>query len=293
MKDYRIAAGRVFLLAALLALLLAPVGSAQPVVRRIVVVSIDGARPDALSAARTPTISRLWKRGAYSFRAQTVSPSRTLPAHASMLTGLTPKRHGMVKNEWKPGQPTIAVETVFTLADAHGLNTAMVVAKPKLAFLKKSESPRHVKIISAPAPEVASWAAWVLASKRPHLFFIHFADPNRQGHRYGWMTAPYFDALSRVDQGVGILLQALEKSELLSETVLILTADHGGHGKTHRTELPEDMTIPWIAFGPGIREGYEIPDNIVTTDTAATILNILNLPIPDGWEGRPLRSIFQ
>ena len=267
--------------------------NARPAVRRVMVVSIDGARPDALSAARTPTISRLWKRGAYSFRAQTVFPSKTLPSHTSMLTGLTPKRHGMVKNEWKPGQATVAVETVFTLAHAHGLKTAMVVAKPKLAFLKKSETPRHVKIISASAPEVASTAAWVLESKRPHLLFIHFADPDWRGHRYGWMTPPYFDALSRVDRAVGILLQALEKSELLSETVLIVTADHGGHAQTHGTELPQDMTIPWIAFGTGIREGYEIPDDIVTTDTAATILYILNLPIPDGWEGRPLRSIFQ
>ncbi len=267
--------------------------NARPAVRRVVVVSVDGLRPDALSAASTPTISRLWKRGAYSFRAQTVFPPITVPSHASMLTGLTPKRHGMIKSRWKPGQATVAVDTVFTLAHAHGLKTAMVVAKRKLGFLKKSETPRHVKIISALAPEVASTAAWVLESKRPHLLFIHFADPDNQGHRYGWRTPPYFGALSRVDLGVAILLQALEKSELLSETVLILTADHGGHLKSHSTELRENMTIPWIAFGTGIREGYEISDDIVTTDTAATILYILNLPIPDGWDGRPLRSIFQ
>ena len=107
--------------------------NARPAVRRVVVVSVDGLRPDALSAARTPTISRLWKRGAYSFRAQTIFPPKTVPAHASMLTGLTPKRHGMVKSKWKPGQATIAVDTVFTLAHAHGLKTAMVVAKLKLA----------------------------------------------------------------------------------------------------------------------------------------------------------------
>lgn len=264
-----------------------------PVVRRVVVVSVDGARPDALSATRTPTISRLWKRGAYSFRAQTIFPPQTLPSHASMLTGLSPKRHGMFKNTWKPGKATIRVETVFSLAHSHHLKTAMVVAKPKLAFLKKSDSPRHVKIISALAPEVASWAAWVLHAKRPHLLFVHFSDPDLEGHLHGWMSPQYFDALSRVDRGVGILVRALEQNELLSETVLILTADHGGHSQTHSTGLPQDMTIPWIALGPGIREGYEILDDIVTTDTAATILYILNLPIPDGWEGRPLRSIFK
>ena len=97
MKDHGIAVGRVFLLAALLALVPAPVGSAQPVVRRVVVVSIDGARPDGLRTATTPNITNLWKRGAYSFHAQTISPSLTLPSHTSMLTGLTPKRHGMIK----------------------------------------------------------------------------------------------------------------------------------------------------------------------------------------------------
>ncbi|MFQ5882732.1 MAG: alkaline phosphatase family protein [Candidatus Methylomirabilales bacterium] len=266
---------------------------AQPLVRRVVVVSIDGARPDGLLQAKTPTITRLWKRGAYSFRAQTIFPSTTLPSHTSMLTGLTPDRHGMWKNSWEPGQPTVAVETVFSLAASHGLKTAMVVAKGKLAFLTRPGSPHLVKVISAPAPKVAAWAARYLASEQPELLFVHFADADWTGHRHGWMTPAYLEALELADQGVEILLRALEQTGLVHETLFILTADHGGHGRIHGTARPEDMTIPWIAFGPGAREGYEIQEAIVTTDTAATILDALNLPIPEGWDGRPLRSIFR
>lgn len=187
----------------------------------------------------------------------------------------------------------MAVETVFNLASSHGLKTAMVVAKPKLRFLVRSGSPHHVKVMPAPAPDIGAWAARILASERPHLLFIHFDDADRAGHDHGWMSPQYLSALARVDKAVAALLQALEQTELLAETVLILTADHGGHGWTHGTELAEDKTIPWVAFGAGVREGYEIPTDIKTTDTAATILDVLNLPIPSGWEGRPLRSIFK
>jgi predicted AlkP superfamily pyrophosphatase or phosphodiesterase len=261
--------------------------------RRVVVVSIDGARPDGLLAAATPTITRLWKRGAYSFRAQTVSPSTTLPSHTSMLSGLTPDRHGMWENVWTSGDPAVAVETVFSLAGARGLQSAMVVAKPKLGFLARSGFPQRLEVVPAPATEVAAAAARILRAESPHLLFVHFADPDWAGHEHGWMSRPYFEALARADAGVGILLRALEEQALLAETVLILTADHGGHGRIHGTDLPEDNTIPWIAFGAGIREGYEIPEAVHTTDTAATIVYILDMPIPQGWTGRPLRSVFR
>src|SRR3990170_8265497 len=98
---------RTILIGLLLSLLVTnrvPVTQANPPARRVVVVSIDGARPDALLVAKTPTITRLWKQGAYSFRAQTISPSTTLPAHTSMLTGISPDRHGERDNSWWPGE---------------------------------------------------------------------------------------------------------------------------------------------------------------------------------------------
>jgi len=287
---------RTILIGLLLSLLVTnrvPVTQANPPARRVVVVSIDGARPDGILQAVTPTITRLWKLGAYSFRAQTISPSTTLPAHTSMLTGISPDRHGERDNSWWPGEATVAVETVFSLAKSQGLKTAMVVTKEKFGFLARPGSLDHFEVVPHLAPDVVLRALAYIKSEKPHLLFIHFADADITGHLHGWMSPEYFIALQTVDDAVEILLRMMEETRLVRETLLIVTSDHGGHDFTHGTTLPEDMTIPWIAFGPGVREGYEIPDQVVIYDTAATVLLFLGIPIPAHWEGRPLRSIFR
>ena len=287
---------RTILIGLLLSLLVTdrvPVTQANPPARRVVVVSIDGARPDALLVAKTPTITRLWKEGSYSFRAQTISPSTTLPTHTSMLTGISPDRHGERDNSWWPGEATVAAETVFSLAKSRGLKTAMVVTKEKFGFLARPGSLDHFEVVPHLAPDVVLRALTYLRSEKPHLLFIHFADADITGHLYGWMSPEYLIALQTVDDAVEILLRMMEETKLVRETLLIITADHGGHDFTHGTTLPEDMTIPWIAFGPGVREGYEIPDQVVIYDTAATVLLFLGIPIPAHWEGRPLHSIFR
>ena len=270
-----------------------PVTQANPPALRVVVVSIDGARPDGILQAVTPTITRLWKEGSYSFRARTISPSTTLPATTSMLTGISPDRHGERDNNWWPGEATVTAETVFSLAKSQGLKTAMVVTKEKFGFLARPGSLDHFEVVPHLAPDVVLRALAYLKSEKPHLLFIHFADADITGHLHGWMSPEYLIALQTVDEAVEILLRMMEETKLVRETLLIITADHGGHDFTHGTTLPEDMTIPWIAVGPGVREGYEIPDQVVIYDTAATVLYFLGIPIPAHWDGRPLRSIFR
>src|SRR3954467_13850903 len=57
---------------------------------KVVIISIDGLRGAAIQAAGAANILGLSARGAYSWNAQTILPSNTLPAHISMLTGYTP-----------------------------------------------------------------------------------------------------------------------------------------------------------------------------------------------------------
>ena len=270
-----------------------PASPAHSESRRVIIISIDGGRPDGILQAATPTITRVWKQGAYSFRAQTISPSTTLPAHTSMLTGISPDRHGERDNNWWPGEATVTAETVFSLAKSQGLKTAMVVTKEKFGFLARPGSLDHFELVPHLAPDVVLRALAYLRSEKPHLLFIHFADADITGHLYGWMSPEYLIALQTVDDAVEILLRTMDETRLVRETLLIITADHGGHDFTHGTTLPEDMTIPWIAVGPDVREGYEIPDQVVIYDTAATVLYFLGIPIPAHWDGRPLRSIFR
>ncbi|MBI4614164.1 MAG: alkaline phosphatase family protein [Planctomycetes bacterium] len=259
----------------------------------VLVVSIDGLRPDAIPAARgTPAINALAAAGARAARARTVFPSSTLPSHTSMLTGLVPSRHRvMLWNSYDPERGHIEATTCLELAGRAGYRTAMIAGKEKFWHLSRGVD--HYERPGGSAGEVARAAAAHMKEAKPGLAFVHFADPDSAGHEHGWMTEPQFEAIREVDRGLARILDALAEAEIRETTVIVVTADHGGHGKTHGTWLDEDMSIPWIAAGPGIRKGTLIEREIRTYDTAATALALLGVPVPGDWDGRPVVEAFE
>jgi predicted AlkP superfamily pyrophosphatase or phosphodiesterase len=265
-------------------------GAAQ--VDHVLIISVDGLRPDALHQARMPHLDALWQNGAYSWRAQTTRPSATLPSHASMLSGVGPGKHGITWNSWQPGRGTIRVTTVFEVAHQAGLKTAMVVGKEKLRHLNRPGSVDYFRYPGYGASQVGPAAAQLLRAARPHLTFVHFSDPDGAGHRYGWMSRRQIASVEAVDAQIGNLLRALRAVGLFDRTLILVTADHGGHGTGHGTADPRDRTIPWIAHGPGVRRNYKIQQAITTCDTAATAAYALGLRIPPSWQGHPVREAF-
>jgi phosphopentomutase len=123
------------------------------------------------------------------------------------------------------------------------------------------------------------------------LLFIHFPLVDGMGHVYGWLSSQQLSVAFRADEAIGRLLAELDLRNLRNETLIIITADHGGHETTHGTSLHEDMTIPWIASGPGIRPG-ELTTTVQTMDTAATAAFALGLDIPSEWDGVPVYEAF-
>ena len=72
--------------------------------------------------------------------------------------------------------------------------------------------------------------------------------------------------------------------ETAGEYTVIITADHGGHDRVHGTDLPEDMTIPMMFYGPMFEAGRELT-GISILDIAPTIADILDVPKPEEWGG--------
>ena len=107
----------------------------RPTPRRVLIISIDGLRPDAIALAPMPNLLALMQTSAYSLTAQTIFPSVTLPAHTSMLTGVRMEKHGITWNDWVPTNPVVSVPTVFAAAKQAGYSTAMFVAKEKFRHL--------------------------------------------------------------------------------------------------------------------------------------------------------------
>lgn len=270
----------------------------------VVIIVVDGLRPDALKQAKVPNVDSLIKRGASTMKAQTVTPSLTLPAVTSMLTGLTVEQHGVDWNEYEPMRGYLKAPTLFEIASFTGSKWgAMFITKEKLLHVAKQDRRLILQVCSVNeqgcnAQKVAADVITVYRqasdSTKPTLFFIHLPDADLAGHAKGWMSKPYLKAVEDCDRAIGTILKGFKELGLYDRTTFIVTADHGGHETTHGTNAPEDMTIPWIAAGPGIKNGYAIKEPVSVLDTPATVMRAFGLlDYYVEWKSRSVEEIFE
>ncbi len=269
---------------------------AGAVTDHVIVISIDGLRPDAIERFGAGRLQRLMREGAWSLEAQTIYPSKTLPSHTSMLTGVPPEQHGVTWNSDKTDvHGVVDVTTVFEAAKRAGLGTAAFFSKSKFQHLQKPGTLDHTQ---APdgwthllATQTVEDVVRYLRFERPNLLFVHIGEPDYAGHTVGWMSGIYGWAVRRADAAVGEVLAAADRAYGRGNYTVVVTADHGGHGRDHGSADPRDMTIPWIAWGKGVQPG-QLPAGIRTMDTAATALWLLGVPIPEAWTGKPVAAAF-
>jgi arylsulfatase A-like enzyme len=215
----------------------------------------------------------------------------TVPAHASMLTGLRPREHRVLWNSPRPG--AYRGESVFSVVRDAGLDTAAFIAKPKLRFLAH---PDRVDYVNRHAPNETSIAALqtIVADvqrewpHRPYAFtFIHVAEPDLSGHRSGWMSPDYLAAVKRVDAALVELLAVFEAAATDRNVALIITADHGGDGFHHHSSRAVVREVPWLLLAPGMGCG-EILHAVQLHDTAPTVLALLGLEFSGAISGTPI-----
>ena len=250
----------------------------SPRVKHVLIISEDGLRADAVSTLHLKWHDLLRKRGSFSAHALTIRDASTLPAHASMLSGVDSKVHGLTWNNWRPSKGYIKAPTIFDHAREAGLTTAFFTGKSKLRHIVP---PGTVGVYARPGyycRKVAEEAAEHLVGDRPALAFVHFSDPDEYGHSHGWTSPEYKRAARNSDRCLATVLAAIDGSKHRDDTLVIVTADHGGESRHHNGHDKQSRAIPWIARGPGVTAGASIDKPIDTVDTAATALAALGLP---------------
>lgn len=294
----------LLVLVPVLALSAPAAGGTRPIpgASRVLVISVDGLRPDVLLRAETPVMRGLMDRGAFTMWARTTAVAVTLPSHTSMLTGVPPDRHGIVWNTTLPLSKPVwpARPTLFELARAAGYTTAMVAGKAKFAALAKPGTldwwfvPGESAVTDA---AVADSAVAVIRAHAPDVLFVHLPSADSVGHEHGWGSPEQIATVGEADRSVGRILEALRERGVADSTVVIVSADHGGAGETHGADDPRSRFIPWIIAGPGIRAGYDLtrdPDvDVDTEDTFATACWVLGLEVARPVDGRAVREACQ
>jgi hypothetical protein len=275
-----------------------PVGE----IRRVMIISIDGLRPDLLLRADAPVMRKLMNDGSYTLWARTTAASTTLPSHVSMLTGVTPEVHAIMWNAdlllARPVYP--AVPTLFEIAKRYGHTTALAAGKSKFEMVAKPGTINFEYITRAEkceTPEVTDHALTILHEHQPDVMFVHLPSVDNVGHAKGWGSPEQMGAIAQSDACVGQILGALDELKLADQTLVILTSDHGGAGRTHGPDDPRSRTIPWIVRGPGIRRNFDLtrlPDlDVETYDTFATSCAVLGIPLERGITGKFIAPILE
>lgn len=279
----------------------APASAAK--VEHVVVIGCDGFGSVGFTLDNTPVLHGLMREGAYTLHARGVMPTSSSPNWASMIMGAGPEQHGVTSNEWETNKfditPTVHgpagfFPTVFGALRAQKPNSTIAVIHDWDGFGRLVE-PNAPNILEnhKGSPNTAKRAIEVIRQLKPSFLFIHFDDVDHAGHTFGWKSAEYYQAVAQIDGLIGDILNALGDVGIREKTVVLMTADHGGKGKSHGGFTMDELEIPWIISGPGIRRGHEIKAPVNTYDTAATLARIFKLKPPEGWIAEPVREAFQ
>ncbi len=288
---------------------LAPAVAELPA-RKVLLIGIDGCRPDALEAAETPNLDRLAKQGAFSTNTSILGPRKTAsdtvsgPGWSSIYTGVWADKHGVNDNELE-GKNYGRYPHFFSL---------LRQARPDAVTASFADwKPIHDHILSdatvaegtqedlkgkgqwqAGDERLVSAAAKYLRGQNPTAVCVYFGHLDETGHALGFHpTVPeYVAAIERIDGYIGELLKAIESrpTAKTEEWLVLITTDHGGqgtnHGDGHRIEAIRRVFL--IANGPGVKDpGPQRQTYLV--DAVPTALVWLGVKLDPKWEldGRP------
>lgn len=253
---------------------------------KVILISIDGMRPDGLKLCGNPYLSELEKMSAYTYSARSVFPSVTLPCHYSMSHSVTPERHGILSNTYAP--EVRPVKGIFEKVKEFGGRSAMFYGWENIRDISRPGSLYYSKYINYRAAEsvdtiLTDECDALITEYKPDFVFLYLVDTDdKGGHDVGWMSEEYLKRISIAIDNVKKIIENHGK-----EYQVIIMADHGGHDRTHGLDIPEDMTIPLFFIGDSFQKG-EINKELSLLDIAPTVAALMGIIPDEDWEGSSL-----
>ena len=266
--------------------------------KRVILFGIDGAGT-FFEQARTPNIDRIFRSGAVCRRTLTELPSISGECWGSILHGVDCRRHGLTnwvtgRRPYPPDSPYPSVFRVIreqkpgaelaSFCDWNNVNLGII------------EDGLGVYKVHAPDRDLVEPAVEYINTHDFTLIYFHFDSVDGAGHAHGYGTPEHLRAIEDNDAYIGRITEAVEKRGWLTDTLILVTADHGGsppdaRGRgSHGGDSDAEKYVCFYAAGGGARH-TEIK-NMLTRDTAPVILHALGLEIPGAWNSRVPGGLF-
>ena len=251
-------------------------GKAAPVKERhpVLLISIDGMAPETIFQAddhglKIPVLRSFLKEGSFAERVINVNPTVTNPNHTSLVTGVSPRVHGIYNN--RPFVPTahlpggyrlyseIKAPTLWHAAKVAGLRTGSffwpVTDQAADIDFNRTQSASKDDV------QITRDAIALIEKEKPDLLTLHFVTFDSEQHAFGPSSPQGYVALERIDAAIGEIIAAQRKVH--PDAVIAIVSDHGFFRVTHQVHLnsalvkaglitmtaaPEPEVKSWHAF---------------------------------------------
>lgn len=274
----------------------------------LIVITLDTTRADRLgcygyTAGQTPVIDALASGGILCERGYTVAPI-TLPAHASLFTGLYPAENGVRRNGH--GRLDDSIPALAEILQRQGYDTAGFVAS--FVLHRKFGLDRGFQVYDdgfwreGPPVEpeqrrrhggavVDAALQWLrVRTGRPFFCWVHLYDPHApcstHPEIFGETFAgrPYDAEIAYMDAQVGRIIEHVKSQNLLDDSLIVVVGDHGESLGEH-LELSHTLTlynaamrVPLIFHRPAqLAGGGRVATNVSLVDVFPTIVELLGL----------------
>ncbi len=278
----------------------------------IIMVVLEGVGKEAIQSGSMPVLAKLAKEGAVTWSAESLSPPLTVPAMASLLTGLPISKH-RVTAAWEQydfARSFLRSPTVFDYMDlAGGRDSAVFLMDERFYQLSRPEIYVDSQTCGIAKPQcnpdtisiyIRDYLKKVTSEKGygfrlisvPNLLLVHMPTASRSGKKHGWNSEAYKTSVHEIDNAIGKIQENYQELKVLDKTMFLVTSLNGASVKSDTTE-PLNHSVPWIVSGNNVKKGYAIKQPVSLLDTGATILYALGLKTHTEWDSHAINDIFE
>lgn len=274
--------------------LLVRVSAATP---KVLLIGIDGLRPDAMLAANAPNLQNLMANGCWTDNASASAYTWSGPGWSDVLCGVWPDKHNVIDNSFTNPRYTQYPHFFKRLKEARpSIITAHYSSwGPIDSTILGSTSVNYRRFIDYSQNGdalLSAEAANLLRTTNLDIMYFYFADVDIMGHTYGFspFSPEYIHEIEQTDAQLGTMLAAIRaRANYANENwLIIVTSDHGGtldlsHGRNEEAH----RRIPFIISGPTTARG-KLNMTVNQVDVPAIACAHLGITINPawGWDGR-------
>ena len=271
----------------------------------VFLIGLDGWGAYSVPKADIPHIKQLMAEGSYTLEKRSVLPSSSAVNWASMFMGAGPELHGYT--EWGSKTPELPSRVVNEHHIFPTIFSELRKAVPdaEIGVLYEWDGIKYLVDTLAlnyhvQAPDynlypaaLCEMACKYITEKKPVLTAICFDNPDHVGHVDGHDTPAYYAKLKELDGYVGRIVDAIKEAGIYDNSIIIVTADHGGINKGHGGKTMQEMETPFIIAGKNVKKGGIFDESMMQFDCTSTVAFIFGLKQPQVWIGRPMIQLFK